>query len=439
MEAATSTARSPARLPPGTPLALLLSALGAAVVAWGLIADAAGVGLGTLNPPFFVSWEPDIDLGALAWLALLAGSAAAAVALARGAAGTATFLLGTTGLALVGRLALAAARDGTGAWYAVFGADPEAANEYLPALPALDDLGVGSFLDRFAELSPSLPIHASAHPPGLLLLLDGLGIDGARGMAALVIAAGVASVPLTYALGRKLDLEAGRARIAALLVAFSPAMMIYGVVSADALFATLGVAVAVPLVASGIATRAAGAVGLAVASFFSWALLAIGAFAAVVVALREGVRSALALGAGAAAALAVFYGLLYAATGYDPFGVLAAANEAYELGISNARPWAFWVLGSPVAFFVALGLPITWYAARALGTGADAAIGLAVIVIVASAVGFSKAETERIWLFMAPLACVAAAQLVPRRRLGAVIALLLAQAALAELMLETVW
>lgn len=438
MEAATSTARRASRLPPGAPLALLLWALGAAVVAWGLIADAAGVGLGTLNPPFFVSWEPDLDLSAVPWLALLAVSAAAVVPLARGALGTPTFLLGVTGLALVARLALAAAGDGAAGWYAVFGGDPEAANEYLPALPALD-LGVGDFLDRFAELAPSLPIHPSAHPPGLLLLLDGLGIDGPRGMAALVILAGVASAPLTYALARQLDLEPGRARIAAVLVAFSPAMMIYGVASADALFATLGVAVAVPLVASRLAARAAGAVGLAVVSFFSWALLAVGAFCAVVVALREGVRSALALAVGAAVALVVFYGLLYAATGYDQLGVLAAANDAYELGIANARPWTFWVLGSPVAFFVALGLPITWYTARALGTGARAAIGLAVIVAVASVLGFSKAETERIWLFMAPLACVAAAQLVPRHRLPAVLALLVAQAVLAELLLETVW
>jgi hypothetical protein len=338
----------------------------------------------------------------------------------------------------VARLALAASRDGVGAWHSVFGSDPEAANEYLPALPALH-LGVGHFLDRFAELAPSLPIHPSAHPPGLLLLLDGLGIDGPRGMAALVIGAGIATVPLTYALARQLDLEAGRARTAALLVAFSPAMMIYGVASADALFATLGVAVAVPLVASGLAARAAGAAGLAVASFFSWALLAIGAFCAVVVALREGVRSAVKLAIGVAVALVVFYGLLYAATGYDPLGVLAAAHEAYELGISNARPWAYWVLGSPVAFFIALGLPTSWYAARALGTGADVAVGLAVIVVAASVLGFSKAETERIWLFMAPLACVAAAQLVPRHRVGAVLVLLAAQAALAELTLETIW
>ena len=47
----------------------------------------------------------------------------------------------------------------------------------------------------------------------------------------------------------------------------------------------------------------------------------------------------------------------YAATGFDPIGAIRAAGEAYDLGISNARPYAFWLFGSPVAFAVALGLP----------------------------------------------------------------------------------
>jgi hypothetical protein len=178
---------------------------------------------------------------------------------------------------------------------------------------------------------------------------------------------------------------------------------------------------------------------LAVVSFFSWAPLAIGAFATLLVAQREGLRRAALLAAAIAAALLAFYLGLYAASGYDPLGVLAAASEAYELGISNARPWAYWVLGAPVAFGVALGLPIAWYAARALGIGHEVAVALAAIIAIAALLGFSKAETERIWLFMAPLACLAAAAIVPRRRLRAVIVLLAVQAVAMELTLETVW
>src|SRR5207244_1748339 len=70
------------------------------------------------------------------------------------------FAAGAFALGLALRLALAAARGGPERWYVVFGTDPEAAHEYLPALPALG-LGLQPFLDRFAELAPSLPTHPS--------------------------------------------------------------------------------------------------------------------------------------------------------------------------------------------------------------------------------------------------------------------------------------
>lgn len=424
--------------PGGLRTAIGLSILAAATVAFGLIGDAAGLGLGTPLPPFFATWAPDLSDASLLWLPLFVLALVLALPLSRGVGSPLVFVIAVTGTGLLARLTLAASRDGVDGWYGMFGLDPEAANEYLPALPALD-LGLGTFLDRFAELSPSLPIHPSAHPPGTLLLLDGLGIETAEGMAALVVVVGMLAVPLTYLLARRLDYEEGRARAAALLLAFSPAAMIYGVSSADALFMTLGLLAAVGLVAGGAGSRAWGALALAIASFFSWALLAIGAFATLLVAQREGLGRAALLAAAIAAALVAFYLGLYAASGYDPLGVLAAASEAYELGISNARPWTYWVFGSPVAFGVALGLPIAWYAARALGTGNEVAVALVAIVAVAALLGFSKAETERIWLFMAPLACLAAAAIVPRRRLPAVTVLLAAQAVAMELTLETVW
>ena len=82
---------------------------------------------------------------------------------------------------LVLRLALAAGRGGTGAWDRVFdeARSFEAANEYLPALPTVD-LGPGFFLDRFAELVPSFPVHVAGHPPGLLLVMHALGARHAR-------------------------------------------------------------------------------------------------------------------------------------------------------------------------------------------------------------------------------------------------------------------
>ena len=88
---------------------------------------------------------------------------------------------------------------------------------------------------------------------------------------------------------------------------------------------------------------------------------------------------------------------------------------------------------------MALGLPTAWFAARALGTGNEVAVGLAVIVVVSVAVGLTKAETERIWLFMGPLAAVAAATLVPLRRMPMIVGLLVAQALATQILLDTIW
>jgi hypothetical protein len=53
--------------------------------------------------------------------------------------------------------------------------------------------------------------------------------------------------------------------------------------------------------------------------------------------------------------------------------------------------------------------------------------------------GFTKAETERIWLFLVPLACVAAAPAITARRRTAVFAALVAQALAIEVLFDTIW
>ena len=53
--------------------------------------------------------------------------------------------------------------------------------------------------------------------------------------------------------------------------------------------------------------------------------------------------------------------------------------------------------------------------------------------------GFTKAETERIWMPFVPLACVAAAEQLPVRRLRPVLAALAAQALVVEILFNTVW
>ena len=402
----------------------------------GLTLDARGEQLGTPLPPLLFDVHPKVLPG---WAILAALLLAAAVVLAPRLATLRPRLFAATitVLALVLRLAVGAARTGPGGWDAPFDDSFEAKNEYVPALPALQD-GVGWFLDRFAELVPALPVHAAGHPPGLLLTLDALGLDTPAGAAALVIGIGVLAVPLTYALARRL-LDEDRARLAGLLAAFAPASTLYGVTSADIAFAAIGAAAAVALLARTRVAATAGAAVLAIGSFFSYALLAIAAWAAVVRLQRDGLRTATVVAAACGVALVAVYALLYALTGFEIVDVVRTTEEVYANSVAQIRPYAFWLFGSPAAFLAFLGLPIVWYAAAALGARHPAATALAFVIVVSAVAGFTKAETERIWLMYVPLACVAAAVALPPRRLTLVLVLLAVQSLAVELIFGTVW
>jgi len=420
-------------------------ALGALVaggtLAVGLAVEGAGTQLGTPNPPFNAFWSPSAEVGwALAAAAGLAGVVAAAPRLLGRPRSPLAFAVLTAVLALALRLALAAARHGPEGWYRVFdlALTFEGKNEYLPALPAAA-YGPRFLLDRFAEMVPALPVHAAGHPPGMLLTLHALGITTAGGMAALCIAAGALAAPLTYALGRTLLATETQARVAALLLVLSPSALVMGAVSADALYATLGVGAAALLLARRLGARAAGMALLAVASLFSWALLAIGAFAALAAWARDGWRRALPLAAGCGAALVALHGGLAAALGWDPVGTVRETEAVYRLGIATTRPYWFWSFGAPVGAFAAAGLPIVASALRALVARHAAALALGAVTVVAAVAGFTKGEVERIWQPFVPLLCVAAAAALAQRRLRLVAGLLAVQALASELLFENLW
>jgi len=223
-------------------------AVGALTIAVGLIVRRF------TDTPIGVPWPPALgnpDLGVHPLLALSLALFAAAVVLCprlldeRLTPGRVALILFAGTLAL--RLALAAGRGGTGEWDKVFdeARSFEAPNEYLPALPTVD-LGPGYFLDRFAELVPSMPVHVAGHPPGLPLVMHFLGLDTPARLAAFCIVAGAIAAPLTYGLARELLEERG-ARLAGLLMAISPQALMFGVTTADAVYATLGLLAAWPL------------------------------------------------------------------------------------------------------------------------------------------------------------------------------------------------
>jgi len=411
----------------------------AGTIAFGLLTVAGGGELGAPLAPFLSRWDPQLHPLALLGAAALAGTVVLAGPL-RTAASPLRFAAALLALALVLRLALAVARGGgVDAWWAVYELPkPESGNEYLPALPAVD-LGLRFFLDSFAEVGTSLPVHAIGHPPGLLVTMHLLGIDSAPALAVLTIGLGAVSVPIAYLLAREL-LDEATARTAALLYLFAPCAVLYGATSADALFATLAVAAAaLLLVRRRAASHVIGPAALALAAFFSYANLAVGAWAVLVAASRESSRSAAVLAASCGTGLIVLYGLLHLATGFDPLGAVQATEAVYREGIASRRPYAFWLFGSPVAFLVVLGLPIAWYALRALARGESVAIALFAVLAISALLGFTKAETERIYLFLVPLACIAAAPALPERFLTPTLAALAVQAFTAELLLATVW
>jgi hypothetical protein len=92
-------------------------------------------------------------------------------------------------------------------------------------------------------------VHAAGHPPGLLLTMHALALDTPGRLAAFCIVAGALSAPLTYALGRRVLDERG-ARVAGGLMALAPGALLFGATSADALYLTLGLLAAIPLLSS---------------------------------------------------------------------------------------------------------------------------------------------------------------------------------------------
>jgi hypothetical protein len=409
-----------------------------ATLAVGLVAKAAGADWGAPAQPLVVFLRPALSTWALPAAFVLAAALVVALRLRRAAVAPWTFAAASFGLTLATRLALNVFRGGPGALDQVFVVAPkgEGRTEFLPALPFLHD-GVGHFLAHFAELSPRLPIQAQGHPPGLLLTIHYLGLDTPAGLAALTIVVGALATPLLYALARELGGEA-EARAAALLFVFVPTSLLYGATSGDALFATLGVLAPVGLLARRPLRRALGAAALALAAFFSYALLAVGAWAVVVRLRREGPGAAIRLAALCAGVLVVAYLLAYLATGFDLLAAIGATDARYREGIARLRPYAFWLFGSPAAFLLMLG-PVAWFAARSLARKEASALALAAVIAVSVLAGYTKAETERIWLFLVPFACLAAARSLPARRLPAVLLAATAQAALVEVFLFTKW
>lgn len=417
-------------------LLAVAAAVAVGTLGWGLGVRLHDETMGTALSPFVMAWLPRVDPWALVAVPVVAACVAAVprVLAAR------RYALAVFALATVAGLALNLIPLGPQGWSVVFDLGPdgsfEAKNEYLPGLGALD-YGAGFYLDRFAELVPALPINVGGHPPGLVLVMHWLGIDTHQLLAAVCIASTAACAPLAYALARVCGIAEDRARVAGVLAALSPGLLLFGMSSADAIFAAMGTGVAALLIWP--RGRVVGVIAFAASAFFAWSLLAIGFFAAVVIWRREGLRAAVVLAAASGVAVVALNAALWAVAGYDALGTLLATQEYYDRSLARIRPYAYWWIGSPVAWAVSMGPPIA--AAWLLATRRRDAVGIALasVVAIAAGLGFTKAETERIWLFLVPLACVAAASVVPPGRLRQLAAALAAQGVAVSFLFQTIW
>jgi hypothetical protein len=183
---------------------LLGLALVAVAVGVGWAARARGSSLGTDTEPFAVTefaqlperwWWP---LPALA-LALVG----AAFLLRRERLSDGRFLVAAFAVALLARAGLATAQRGVAEWWWPFTRPTALRNEYAAAFDVVDGDPLG-FVDRFAELVPTLPVHPSGHPPGATLAawaLEGL-TGGVEGYAVALMVLGAAAVWPVHVIGR---------------------------------------------------------------------------------------------------------------------------------------------------------------------------------------------------------------------------------------------
>jgi len=409
-------------------------ALPAAVAGWALVVVTGhllGVALGARDPLVHINAPPlvgsfDLRLSARVVPALVLAVAAVAWAAALAARLRWRGLLAASWAAAAGWAVVVAATDG---WDAV-AAPLRSRHEQLAAVALVDT--PGRFLQTFADLLPSYPIHVQGHPPGGVLALwalDGAGLGGAAAAAAFVIGCGAITAPAALVAVRALAGE-GHARAAAPFVVFTPAA-VWMATSLDALYAGVSAAgIALFALACTASSVRRGALFALAAGLVLGAALqlsyGVATFGALVLAIAVGCRRPAAV-AWAGAGVALVFGA-FAAARFNWFDGLQATREQYLAGVSRRRPYGELLVMSLAAFALAAGPAAAAGLARLRERGVWLLAGGALVAVAAADLsGMSKGETERIWLPFVPWLLVATAALGGSRAwLAAQIALALA-------------
>jgi hypothetical protein len=402
--------------------------------------------------PSYLFWRPALDLrAAVVALPVALAAAYALVALAR-AERVGRGLRLAASLVAVATLALAVAAlaGGPAAWaapLAFVGEYPGAVGQVGP---------IPTFLGEFPSRVPTLPDFAAQHPPFATLfyvLVDRVwaGLDAA---ALATVAAGCLGLLVAAGLARDELGEQGE-RVAVLCWALAPVTVLYLATSADAMWAPVlaGSALAAD---RGLQRRSwgwtlAGGVLLWLASMLTFAAALVLPFLAVrtlAVRAASGWGWVLRWAAATSAVVLGLAGLVWAATGYNVVGAVAAVDDFWSHAPgTEQRVWWVWIFGDLIAFAVILGFPVTAAVVARLAAvvrerawGSFEAATLAA-VLTAACWGHTRGEVERMWQFLVPFAVVVAARQLLRWRssLPLVAGLLLGQALAIQVLFYTRW
>ncbi|MBO3751412.1 hypothetical protein J5X84_35520 [Streptosporangiaceae bacterium NEAU-GS5] len=365
-------------------------------------------------------------LRAQTWQLLPAVAVAAAVIrlLPRSAAPWRRLLLLTWACALAWAIALALS-DGFGALAAPFGA----ANEYLPAVPAMGSDPAG-WLRSFTTDLLAYPTHVKGHPPLpvlILWVLDRLGLHGPWPGALLAILLGTSSV---IAVAITVRAEAGEeaARRALPYLALAPAAISVAT-SMDAVFLGVGAwGVALLALRKGFHTGFVAGLLLGALPYLSYGLAP---YALLTLPFWRQWRPAL-LGAATVTAGFVLAGFWW------PDG-LAATRVAWHLDAGALRPYAFFLVGNVAVLALLTGPAVAAALTRRAPRPIMMLAGLAALgMLVLDLSGYTRGEVQRIWIpyaiWLMPLAAA-----LPRSRVRHWLAAQAAVGILLQALLQSPW
>lgn len=412
---------------------LALIALG---TIWGHELLDSGAAIGLSAPPFFGAYGIDIHPS----IAISFTTAALLVALAPRAARSVRWpwlLVLATLAAFAWPLAVMLASGP-----APIGEPLEHRGEYLTAVPLVDT--PGQFLQTFTERIAGYPTHVRGHPPGMVMALwglDGIGLGGSTAAALLVLAVAASAVPAVLIGARAVMGERAVRRAAPFLVLAPAAVWI--ATSVDGLLMGVGAwaitVTSLAIIARGFRSDLLAVFGgllFAACLLLSYGLVLLGA---IPLALAAAQRRARPLLVASAAVLGTMVAVGLA--GFNWIDGFFATREQYLAGISQARPYEYFVVNNLAVFAVAAGPATAVALARPRERRAWILVGGGLAMVLAADLsGMSKAEVERIWLPFLPWVMLATAVLPLE---GKTVRLLLAaQALLAialQVILRTIW